>query len=168
MATATATKLKPVPAQEPDSAPFLPERLFRLPHAVLTAAIRREYSPVELDVSHLFADGVVARVLRLPAGSLATARRHLRSHLCVLLEGSVTVWEDGGEPRVLDAPAFFVTPADSQLAGYVHENLVWLTFLPNPEGETDPEKLLDANMTLPPEPDGAVPILRELFGEEAG
>lgn len=162
MEAAAVRKITP-PRPDSSPAPLLPEALFKLPHAVLTAAIRRELPLVLGEIEHLHAAGVSARILRLPAGTLATARRHLQDHLCFLIQGSMTVWQEGEEEQVIDAPRAFVAKEGDQYMGYVHEDAVWVTVFSNPENVRDLSALLDANESLPPEPNGAVPVLREIF-----
>lgn len=145
-------------------APELPEALLRLPHAVLTAAIGEQLVPVEMTVINHFADGAAARELRLPAGTLATARRHLRSHVCFLLAGCMTVWQEGQEERVIEAPATFVVEKGAMFAGYAHEDSVWTTVFPNPDNIEDGDRLLDLHEELPPALAPGTPI-PQLAGE---
>lgn len=158
----------------PDTAlaPLLPPALFRLPYAVLHAALATAIeggtmAPAEAQITHAFADGVAARQLSLKAGSLATARRHLRRHVCLLTQGQMTIWQEGQEERVLDAPAMFVAEAGDCFMGYAHEDSVWVTIFPNPEGLIDPEALLDANEEMPslalPEGYAGPRLLSEVF-----
>jgi hypothetical protein len=130
-------------------APLLPEDLFKLPHAVLAAAIKAQLDVQEFPVDHYFAEGVAARELAIPAGTLATARRHLTSHICILSAGEMTIWEEGKEEVVIEAPFTFVVPPGTQFAGYAHRDSVWTTIFPNPDDCRDEAVLLDRNEALP-------------------
>lgn len=137
--------ITPTAIASPDEPrPELPEKLYQIPHGVLSALLA-ERPPVLGDVSHIFASGVAARLLRLPAGTLATARRHKRDHICILLEGEMTVWADGIEARVLTAPEIFVTEEGIAWSGYVHAEALWVAIFPNPKEERDEDALLEAN-----------------------
>lgn len=150
----------------PDSPPpELPPALFKIPGAVLSAALAAQFPPGESAVGHLFADGACARILRMKACTLATARRHQRSHICVLLEGEMTVWEDGKEEWVALAGTAWVAQAGTEYRGYVHEDAAWLTFFPNPDNGTDTEAILDREEAVPAPalPAGPLPNLKELL-----
>lgn len=147
-------------------APELPPELFKLPGAVLAAAIAAELQPAEQAVRHLWADGVCARILHLPAGTLATARRHRRSHLCILLEGEMTVWQDGKEEEVIEGGTAWVAEPGTEYRGYVHADATWLTVFPNPDNGRAEDEILDREEEFPVYalPEGQrVPSLKELL-----
>lgn len=140
-----------LPAQ--DSSPELPASLFLIPADVIEYVIRtRTQTGNMVDsllVRHLFSDGCYARELTIPAGTLATARRHLTHHLCILTRGECTIWEEGREPEVLTAPCTFIGRPGTRRIGYFHQDTVWLTVFPNPHAETDPAAILNCYTEIP-------------------
>ena len=56
--------------------------------------VMREMPQVELDTKHYHADGMYARVLSRPAGTLIVGKKHKKQHFYVVLTGRVQVVGD--------------------------------------------------------------------------
>jgi hypothetical protein len=104
----------------------------------LEAAIHRELVPIDCPVSHYFSDGVYAREMRIPAGTVATGKVHKTLHLNILSQGDVSVMTESGIKRI-QAPATIVSPPGTKRAVYAHTDVVWTTI--HGTHETDLEKL---------------------------
>ncbi len=107
------------------------ERLERL----ITAAPQTEIPPV-----HHFSDGIYAREIMIPAGTVLTGKMHRTQHINVVSRGDITVWTERGMKRIR-APFTFVSQPGTKRAGYAHEDTVWTTFHSNPDNERDPVRL---------------------------
>lgn len=54
----------------------------------------RSMPQVELETDHYFADGMYARVLKRPAGTLIVGKVHKREHFYIVTKGKVQVGKD--------------------------------------------------------------------------
>jgi hypothetical protein len=105
---------------------------------------------VNLDdcTAHHFADGVYGRELRIPAGVALVGKMHRHSTLNVLAAGLLAVTTPDG-PKVLTAPAIFVSPAGSKKLGYAITDCVFLNV--HASKETDLDRL-EAELIEPEQP----------------
>lgn len=94
--------------------------------------------PVEIPVRHHFSDGVYAREIRIPAGTLLTGKIHKRANLNILSAGEMSVLTERGVERVR-APFTVVSPAGTKRIAYAHTEVVWTTI--HGTQETDIEKI---------------------------
>lgn len=74
------------------------------------------------------ADGVYAREIFIPAGTLLVGEIHLKAQINVVSQGAIRVVTETGVQDIV-APSTFVSPAGTKRAGYVLEDTVWTTFL---------------------------------------
>jgi hypothetical protein len=107
-----------------------------------------EVSPVTIITTHHYANGVYGREVFLPAGTLATGGVHKDDHLNVLSQGEIRVLTAEGMKQ-LKAPATFASKAGMKRIGVALTDVVWTTFHPNPENETDFFKLEAAAIEQP-------------------
>jgi len=77
-------------------------------------------------VQNLFAQGMYARSLSIPAGAVLTGAIHRYDHFSILLKGEMTITSPEG-PKRIQAGDIFVTLAGSKKAGYAHADSVFLT-----------------------------------------
>lgn len=89
------------------------------------AAMQQE--PVELQLSHLFADGLYGRIITMPADTLVMTAIHKHENITTVVTGKCEIVKPNGERETIVAPAFFVTPARTQRAVYVVEESTWIT-----------------------------------------
>lgn len=89
---------------------------------------------------HYFAEGLYARELTIPAGTILTGKVHRAEHINVLSKGCITVWTEDGM-KTLCAPATIVSRPGTKRIGLAHTETVWTTFHVNPTDRQDPEEL---------------------------
>lgn len=97
---------------------------------------------VELETWHHFADGLVARTILIPAGTVLTGAAHKAEHLNIAA-GDITVVAAGVDRRLT---GYHVIPSlpGTKRAGFAHANTWWTTIHLNPGNERDIEALEDA------------------------
>ena len=89
-------------------------------------AMMREMPQVELTTNHYFADGMYAREVFRPAGTLIIGKVHKREHFYIVTRGAVQVVMEG-EPRVIRAPAVIVSKPGTKRAVLALEDSVCMT-----------------------------------------
>lgn len=108
-------------AEVRDQAPAR-ERINRL------QAAAAQLPQLELVTTHLFADGMYARVVERPAGAVIVGRQHKRAHFYIVAKGRVSVISgDGAEPAVYPAGSVIVSAAGTKRAVVALEDSVCLT-----------------------------------------
>lgn len=95
--------------------------------------------PVEIEPRHLFAPGVYAREITIPAGTLLTGKIHRTAHLNIVSRGRIAVWTAELGMREISAPFSFVSPPGTRRLGYAYEDTTWTTI--HATDETNLEKL---------------------------
>jgi quercetin dioxygenase-like cupin family protein len=103
-------------------------------------AILQNLPPVELPLKHHFADGVYAREMFMPAGTVLTGAVHKTTHMCILSKGHVRVATDDG-PVELVAPATLIAYPGAKRAIYALEDSVWTNI--HATTETNLDKLVE-------------------------
>lgn len=98
----------------------------------------RKFDPIDLPVLHHFSDGVYARELFIPKGTLLTGKIHKFRQLNIMTRGVMDVLVDDQIKRVT-APFVVVSPAGTKRVAYAHEDTVWITI--HGTEETDLEKI---------------------------
>lgn len=96
---------------------------------------------VECPVRHIFAAGLYAREMTLPAGTVITGAVHRTQHITILSQGRIQVLRPEG-PVELVAPATFISEPGTKNAVHVIEEAVWTTFHPNQDDERDLDVLV--------------------------
>lgn len=96
----------------------------------------------ECPVRHYFAPGVYAREITIPRGVTLVGAIHKTENLCILSKGKLQLVTDAGTV-VVEAPATLTCKAGTKNAALALEESVWTNFLPNPENETDTDKLVE-------------------------
>lgn len=94
----------------------------------------RSMPQVDFKVKHHFSDGVYARELFIPKGTLLTGKIHKYTNLNIMSQGDISVLTDDGIKRV-QAPFTIVSPPGTKRIAYAHEDTVWTTI--HGTGETD-------------------------------
>ncbi len=94
------------------------QSIFELENEIL------ELPQIPLEPTHYFADGLYARELWMPKGSVVTGKIHIKEHLCIISFGDVTVASDEGTTRLV-GPCTFVGKPGSKRALYMHEDTLW-------------------------------------------
>lgn len=96
---------------------------------------------VVLDTWHHFAEGMVARTIRIEKGCCLTGAAHKFGHINIAA-GDITVWTSGERKRLTGYHVLASKPG-AQRAGFAHETTYWTTVHLNPTNETDLAKLED-------------------------
>ena len=87
-------------------------------------------------VWHVFAPGLYARKMLIPAGVVLTGAVHRTEHLCIV-SGDIEVTTDGSIRRITDAQAVFVSTPGAKRAGYAHSDTYWTTVHATHERDLD-------------------------------
>lgn len=104
---------------------------------------------VEIHTAHHFADGLYAREIHIPAGTVLTGKVHLEEHLNIVSKGRIIVWTEDGM-REVAAGTTIVSRPGCKRVGLALEDTVWVTIHPNQINESDLEKL-EARLIEPAE-----------------
>jgi hypothetical protein len=114
-------------------------QILRLEQEMVEMLKRGDLSPVpEAGVTHYFADGLYARELFIPKGTLLTGKIHRTLHLNIISKGDISVLTEDGMKRI-KAPCTIVSKPGMKRVGYAHEDTVWTTI--HGTHETDLEVL---------------------------
>jgi hypothetical protein len=100
--------------------------------------VMREKPQVECHVDHVFAPGLYARQIHMPAGALVVGKIHKHAHINTISKGKCLVATEFGFEELV-APHTFVSKPGTKRAVLVIEDTVWTTY--HPTEETDMEKV---------------------------
>ena len=106
----------------------------------LEAALLR-LPQAEIPLEHSFCNGLYARTIHVPAGTLITGAVHHCESFWVLRSGELALTLDAGEAVVAYAGDMGRSPAGVKRAGLALSDVVFTTFHANPTNEIDPERL---------------------------
>ena len=87
-------------------------------------------------LTHRFADGVYAREILLPAGTLVIGKIHRYAHLNIITKGRVAVLTEFGVEE-LEAPYTFTSLAGTKRVVFAYEDTIWTTL--HGTQHTDPD-----------------------------
>jgi hypothetical protein len=94
------------------------------------------FPQVEMETVHHYSDGLFARELHIPAGTILTGAVHRFRNLNTLLAGEMSVLTEAGIVRVR-APFVVVSPPGTKRIAYAHTDCIWMTV--HATSETDPD-----------------------------
>lgn len=100
----------------------------------------RQFPQLPEQLTHHFSDGVYARELLIPKGSVIVGKIHRYAHLNFLMKGDISVLTEHGIRRI-HAPAVIASAPGIKRAGYAHEDTIWITV--HATEETDLGKIED-------------------------
>lgn len=100
--------------------------------------IKRELPPVECPITHHFSDGIYAREMFIPKGTVLTGKIHKHTNLNIMSQGELSVLTEDGIKRV-KAPFTIVSPPGTKRIAYAHEDTIWTTI--HATEETDVDKI---------------------------
>lgn len=116
----------------------------------LLVSIMQERPTVDTPVTHHHSDGIYAREMFIPAGTVIVGKVHKTRHLNILVQGEISIWTVHGKHRI-KAPCTFESIGGMQKVGYAHTDVVYMTI--HPTDETDQDKLeglfIEAEEQLP-------------------
>jgi len=93
--------------------------------------------PVEITYDHHFADGVYARVMKAPAGTLVIGKAHRTEHISILLKGSCQITDDDGSVHYVEAPMIVVTPPGKKKMALVLTDMEFVNIHPTDTTDLD-------------------------------
>ena len=91
---------------------------------------------VAIKTKHYFSDGVYAREIYIPAGTLLTGKLHKFRQLNIVSLGDISVLLAGGIKRIT-APYTVVSPPGTKRIAYAHVDTVWTTILRTDSDDLD-------------------------------
>lgn len=94
---------------------------------------------VDLEVKHIFTDGLYVREIYIPAGTIVTSAIHKTEHPFVISQGEIMVTSDNEGSVVYKAPYTGVTKPNTRRALRALSDVVWTTF--HVTNETDIDKI---------------------------
>lgn len=100
--------------------------------------IMRLAPQVDCPVTHHFSDGIYAREMLIPKGTVLTGKIHKYTNLNIMSKGELSVLTESGVVRV-KAPFTIVSPAGTKRIAYAHEDTIWTTI--HATEDTDLEKI---------------------------
>jgi len=100
----------------------------------------RQCPQVPIKYVHHFGDGVYAREITIPKGTLLTGKIHKYTQINILSKGDIEVMTQDGMRRV-QAPFTVVSPPGTKRIAIAHEECVWTTILRT--DLTDPDDIED-------------------------
>lgn len=112
-----------------------------LPIYRLEAEIRK-LPPVECPVEEEFCDGIYARTMHIPAGTILTGHVHKGECFLVVRSGELVVTA-GGEPLLLRGGDMVRSMPGAKRAGYALTDCVVTNFHANPTNEREKSRLWD-------------------------
>ena len=95
---------------------------------------------LDLKVVHHFSNGVYARELHIPAGTILTGAIHKFENLNIMSKGDMTIVTETGPMRV-QAPFTVVSPPGTKRVAYAHTDTIWTTVFGT--HDKDPEAIVD-------------------------
>lgn len=103
-------------------------RLDRMRSLVLQAErlMKAHGDPVEIPVRHYFSEGLYAREVTIPAGTLVTGKIHKRENLNILSKGEISVLV-GDRIERIKAPMTIVSEPGTKRIALTHSEVVWTT-----------------------------------------
>ena len=96
--------------------------------------------PAFLPIKHYFANGMYAREMTMPAGTIVTGAIHKTTHFCILSQGRVRVMSEDGIDEFV-APAIIISQPGTKRAIHALEDTVWTNI--HATNETDLDKLVE-------------------------
>lgn len=127
--------------------PAVPVENIREKVAIMEAEMLHMPQVVMTPVHH-FAEGLYARELLIPAGTVIVGKVHLAEHLNFLMKGDITVWTDDGMKR-LQAPCILKSRPGVKRVGLTHEDTIWVTVHATDEIEGCDVVALENKLTVP-------------------
>lgn len=100
----------------------------------------RKHKQIDCPVTHYFSQGIYAREIFIPKGTLLTGKIHKYAQLNIMSKGDMSVLTEDGIKRV-QAPFTVVSPPGTKRIAYAHSDCVWTTI--HGTDETDLAKLED-------------------------
>lgn len=102
---------------------------------------------VDMPVEHAFCNGLYARTMHIPAGTVLTGAVHREESFFLVRKGELIVSTESG-PRTLGPGDMSISKIGTKRAGIALTEVEVTTFHANPSNEQDPQALWDM-FTIP-------------------
>lgn len=89
-------------------------------------AVLKTLPQLEIPANHYYAEGLYAREIFIPVGTILTGKIHRAGHLNIISQGEILVWTEDGM-RHLKAPFVLPSYPGAKRAGYTLTDTVWVT-----------------------------------------
>lgn len=106
----------------------------------------KQLPQVDCPVRNMFANGLYAREMTIPAGTVVTGAIHKTQHITIISKGRIQVLRPEGTVEFA-APAMFISEPGVKNAVHALEDTVWTTFHPNPDNTQDLDVLVERYTT---------------------
>jgi len=116
-------------------------------HAVQEQAMKSD-SRIEPVEEHYFADGVYARVMKVPAGALVIGKAHRTKHIAIMLKGKANITSQDGTVVELSAPAIFTVEPGAKKVAAVLEEMWFVNIHPT---DTEDLDIIESRVIIPEE-----------------
>ena len=110
----------------------------------------KNFEQVEMKTTHRFLDGMYAREVFMPKGSIVTSKTHKLENLTIISQGHMIELTENDNVREIIAPFTMISPPGMKRALYMVEDTTWTTVHNNPDNERDLSKLEER--IIAPEP----------------
>lgn len=107
------------------------------------AALLDCFQPANTELRHTFTNGMYARTIFVPAGSIVSTKIHKTQHQFIIQVGCASVWTAATGWVTCQAPFHGITEPGTRRIVQCHTDNVWTTFHPNPDNITDLDQLED-------------------------
>ncbi len=81
---------------------------------------------LEIKTNHYHVNGLYAREILIPAGTILTGKVHKAEHLNIVSQGEIVVWTEGGMKRI-KAPFVLPSYPGAKRVGLAIVDTVWVT-----------------------------------------
>lgn len=81
---------------------------------------------LEIKTTHYFSDGIYAREIFIPKGTLLTGKIHKTEHMNICSQGDISILTEDGMKRIKSPFTMSCRPGTKRV-GYAHEDTVWTT-----------------------------------------
>lgn len=116
----------------------------------------RKLPPLDLAVSHHFADGVYARCMYIPAGIVSTGRIHKTEHLISCIKGKGVLVTQTGR-FLFEAGNVITVPAETKKAFIAEEDSILMNIHKNNDNITEVADL-ESELTYPVDYRRSLPV----------
>lgn len=82
--------------------------------------------PLDFPTAEIFSNGVYARTIFMPKGSIIVGKKHKTRHLNFIMTGKAWVWLNG-EKQHVEAPMLLESFEDVRKVLYIEEDMYWTT-----------------------------------------
>lgn len=114
----------------------------------LEAALLR-LPQADIKTEHSFCDGLYARTISIPAGTVLTGAVHQHASFWVVRSGELAFTTEGGETVIAYSGQMGSSGAGIKRAGFALTDVVFTTFHANADNEINPERLWDKFTSAP-------------------